>query len=111
MMRDTKKLGNMGENFAAAILFEEGYSILETKYACKAGEVDIVAAKGDTVCFIEVKTRQTDKFGSPSESVTKEKQRRIKSTARLYIQQKHLEEKYISFQVMEVYVNQIEDAF
>lgn len=111
MIKDTKALGNLGENFATAILFEEGYSILETKYTCRAGEVDIVAAKDGEICFVEVKTRQTDEFGRPAESVTKRKQRRIKAAATCYLQQKHLEEKYVTFQVMEVYINQIENAF
>lgn len=110
-MKEKKRLGDLGESFAAAILFDKGYSILETKYRCKVGEIDIVAGKDDEICFVEVKTRQSDSFGRPAESVSKEKQRRIKGAAKIYIQQKHLKEKYLTFHVMEIVVNHIENAF
>ncbi|MGF6376275.1 putative endonuclease [Clostridiales Family XIII bacterium PM5-7] len=111
MMKNRKALGDMGEHFAAAMLFDEGYSILETKYVCPMGEIDIIAAKENELHFVEVKTRQTDTFGRPAESVTREKQRRMKAAAKHYLQYKSVEHQYVSFQIFEIYINQIEHAF
>ena len=52
-------LGDAGEDFAAKLLMLKGYRILERKYRCKVGEIDIIAEKSDKLFFVEVKTRQT----------------------------------------------------
>ena len=51
------KSGVWGELFTARYLRDRGYRIITSGYSCRFGEIDIVAMKGDTLCFVEVKTR------------------------------------------------------
>ena len=62
-----------------------GYRILERNFYSRAGEIDLVAAEGGYLVFIEVKYRSTDAFGYPEEAVTLKKQRTIVGTARYYM--------------------------
>lgn len=66
-------LGTEGEALAAEWLKEQGYSPLHLNWRYSHYEVDIVAAYGDILHFIEVKTRQNNTFGEPEESVDKKK--------------------------------------
>ena len=70
-------VGKLGEKIAAEFLKKEGYKILEKNFQTRFGEIDLVAEDGDTLVFVEVKTRHTDKFGKPEESVTPVKIRKI----------------------------------
>ena len=80
------RLGDWGEGVAGRFLQGKGYQILETKYRCTWGEVDIVARDGDELVFVEVRTRRDTKYGTPEESVTRTKARRLILTAQDYIQ-------------------------
>ena len=73
-----KILGRKGEDAACRYLKKHGYKILKRNYVTPFGEADIVARKGDTYCFVEVKTRESDAFGLPTEAVNREKQRRYR---------------------------------
>jgi len=76
--------GNLGESYAKKLLQSKGYRILETKFRSKFGEIDLVTLKDNTIIFIEVKTRWSNKFGKPEESVTKSKIKKLKRTAEYY---------------------------
>lgn len=81
-------LGIDGESLAAGYLSECGYTILERNYISRFGEVDIVAKSpdGKYLCFVEVKTRRSDKnIASGLESVPLTKQRKIIKTAEYFI--------------------------
>jgi len=80
------KLGNWGEDLAHRMLREKGYAILDTNYRCRWGEIDIVAQEGDEIVFVEVRTRSSSVYGSPEESVTRAKVRRLVATALDYLQ-------------------------
>ena len=86
MPRSRAGLGNRGEDLARRFLANKGFSILETNYRCRWGEVDIVARSGDELVFVEVRTRSGDAFGSPEESVTEGKARRLAETAQTFLQ-------------------------
>lgn len=77
-------LGKAGEDFAVKLLLKEGYKILERNFRSHFGEVDIVALKDNTLIFAEVKTRYSNKFGSPLEAVTPFKIRKLSKTAQYY---------------------------
>lgn len=64
----------------------KGYRILGTNYRCRQGEIDIIAQHGDCLTFVEVRARRGDEFGSPEESVTGQKKRRLVLLAEGYIQ-------------------------
>lgn len=112
------KIGQLGEDAACQFLKKKRYEILDRNYRQNFGEIDIVTKKGDTISFIEVKTRKNDTYGLPCEFVTKPKQERIIKTAYAYILEKALDMSY-SFDVIEVYfdgekvkkINHIHNAF
>ena len=56
---NNKILGNDGEKEATEYLIKNGYKIIERNFFCKRGEIDIIAKDGDTIVFIEVKTRKS----------------------------------------------------
>ena len=77
--------GKLGEELAARALKKSGYHIIDTNYRCRYGEIDIVARKKDCLIFIEVRSKTGSSFGSPEESVTTAKKRKIMTTALDYI--------------------------
>jgi len=82
--------GKRGEDIAVAYLKNRGYRIIERNYTCLFGEIDIVAKDGDTVVFVEVKSRKSEKFGDPQGAVGREKQKKISRISLKYLEEKHL---------------------
>lgn len=104
-------LGRLGEDFAASVLEEKGYAIEARNFRCKFGEIDLIAEKDGILCFIEVKTRQSLRYGLPAEAVTQEKQRRMRKSARVYLGERERRYRGLEFHVMEIYLNHIPRAF
>ncbi len=73
-------LGRAGEERAAQHLIGSGYAVIDRNWRCSQGEIDIVAAVGDQLAMIEVKTRRTAAFGHPFEAVDQRKRRRLWQT-------------------------------
>ena len=67
-----------GEDQVAAWYSEAGYQVVDRNWRCREGELDIVAVKGGTVVFCEVKARSGSVFGAPAEAVGRTKQARIR---------------------------------
>ena len=84
---EKRRVGDAGENLACRYLENKGYRIIERNFSCRSGEIDIIAAlpSKNILCFIEVKSRNTIRYGLPSEAVTLSKQRKIKRSAAYYI--------------------------
>ena len=78
-------LGKAGEEMAANWLSEKGYSILHQNWRHSYHEIDIIAAKGKFLHFIEVKTRKASTVGHPEDSVTKKKFKSLKKAADEYL--------------------------
>ena len=111
---DNRVLGQIGENAAADVLRAKGYRILRQNYRCRYGEIDIIADKCGCLSFVEVKTRQGLAFGRPGEAVTEEKKRHLRKTAFCYMDElkvKGYVPRKFGFKVMEVIVNQVDNAF
>lgn len=68
----------------------------------RAGEIDIVAERAGVIAFVEVKTRRSDRFGTPGEAVTWRKQNRIRALARHYLMTARTTASAIRFDVVEV---------
>lgn len=85
------ELGAAGERIAVEFLKTKGFEILDTNYAWMKGEIDVIATTNNNLVFVEVKTRQTDKYGNPSMAVTRAKQRQIIKIANHFIQSKKLD--------------------
>ena len=83
-----REFGALGEKLAAGYLKQQGYKILEKNYNNKLGEIDIIAQKGKTIAFVEVKTRSSDPFLRGQYAVDKRKQFHIMRTAAYYLDQK-----------------------
>ena len=110
--------GLLGEQLAAAYLERRGMRLAERRYRCRFGEIDLVAWDGDTLCFVEVKTRTSCTVGLPREYVTVKKQEKLRSAALLYLSERGLDCP-ARFDVAEVYlknhgearIDYIENAF
>jgi len=85
------KLGTLGEDRAAAYLKLRGWKIVDRNYSCRFGELDIIAQRGNILAFVEVKLRSEDSLYSGREAVTAAKQKRIISTAELWLSQNETE--------------------
>jgi putative endonuclease len=88
------ELGRRGEELAAAYLQQLGYRIVAANFSVPVGrnrvgavingEIDLVAYEGNTLCFVEVKSRASDWFAPPETNVDRRKQRQIARAARMY---------------------------
>jgi putative endonuclease len=97
-----KRTGKKGEDLAAAYLAQTGYWIVERNYRCIFGEIDIVAWEGETLVFVEVKSRRTEAFGAPQVAVGSVKQDKISRIALNYLSEKHLRHHPARFDVVAV---------
>lgn len=88
--KTSQKTGALGEDLALNYLEKSGYRIIQRNFKCKFGEIDIIAYSNKTLTFIEVKTRSTDQFGAPEESVNRAKQERQKRIAQYYFFKKRI---------------------
>jgi putative endonuclease len=78
-------LGRLGERIACRHLLKLGYDVLARRYRARRNEIDLVAFEGETLVFVEVKTRETSAFGEPWEFVDWEKRQRLQSAADEFI--------------------------
>ncbi|MDE2901065.1 MAG: YraN family protein [Chloroflexota bacterium] len=85
------KLGNAGEAIARRHLETLGYTLREANYRCRWGEVDLVMERDGELVFVEVRTKRGGAFGTPEESVTAAKRRRLTATAYHYLQEHDLD--------------------
>jgi putative endonuclease len=97
-----KPLGARGEDHAARFLRAQGYRILDRNVQLGKYEIDIIAQEGDTVAFVEVKTRAETGSVRPEENVNHEKQRRIIAGARKYISEADDAEMFYRFDIVAV---------
>lgn len=78
-------LGNRGEDIAWRELERRGYALIARHFRTRAGEIDIIARDGDTLVFVEVRTRSSDQAGTAAESVTRRKRDQIGRMAAAYL--------------------------
>lgn len=113
------KIGVWGEVYAARYLRDNGYKILTSNYVCRFGELDLVASKDGTVCFVEVKTRNEKTNIRPMEAVDEFKGERLEMAAKSFLSVSKIKSE-TRFDVCEVYlddnnkpsgINYIKNAF
>ena len=117
-MASKKLAGRRGESAAADYLKKKKYRIVGMNYACRFGEIDLIAEDREYIVFVEVKSRKDARFAAAREYVNEAKQRRITATAELWLMQNETK-KQPRFDVIEVYgtdgeirsINHIENAF
>ena len=76
-----RQRGRYGEATAQEYLRRQGFRILRRNVHLRYAEIDVVALEGDTLCFVEVRLRSTDRFGTAEESVDARKRRRLARAA------------------------------
>ena len=78
--------GKAGEDHVAQWLEERGYKIVARNFHSRFGEIDIIAQREPYIAFVEVKTRSQGSLVSPFEAITPAKQRKLVTTAKLFLQ-------------------------
>ena len=100
-IKTTTEIGQDYEQHAESYLQSQGLSMIEKNYRCRAGEIDLIMRDRSTLVFVEVKARNTSRFGSPVQTVTKAKQKKVIAAAKHYLAQKKIGEKYaVRFDVL-----------
>ena len=97
-----KLFGDRGERAAAKFLKRQGYRIVQRNYSTPWGEIDLVALDGNTIVFVEVKTRASLIAGRPEEAVTLEKQKTLTRMALSYLKKYKLLECPARFDVVAI---------
>ena len=82
---DRRSLGAKGEAIAAATLQQAGLTIIDRNWRCAAGEIDLVARDGETLVFVEVKTRRGRAYGAPEEALTPRKAQKLLQLGAQYV--------------------------
>ena len=82
---NTKRIGDWGEAAAASFLTSHRYVIKARQFRCPMGEIDLIAERAGVLVFIEVKTRQTLRYGYPAAAVDFRKQQKIIRAATWYL--------------------------
>ena len=102
----TESAGSRGEAAAKAYLEDRGFRILEHNYRAAGGEIDLIAANGDLLAFVEVKTRNPNSIYEPCEAVGPKKQKRIIQTALAFLAAYPVfSQKQLRFDVAEVFTS------
>ena len=101
----SRLLGRWGEDQAAAFLRDKGFTITAANWSCRFGELDLVAEDGTYLCFVEVKLRKSDTYGTAAACVDQRKQRKLRTTAELYLAE-HPTGLQPRFDVVEIYAPQ-----
>ncbi|GIV97792.1 MAG: UPF0102 protein [Herpetosiphonaceae bacterium] len=86
MVDHRQKLGALGETLAANYLQSKGLILVERRWRCRYGEIDLVMLDGAALVIVEVRTRRGTDRGSPEESLTPQKRRRLMLVASIYLQ-------------------------
>nr|WP_026293561.1 YraN family protein [Saccharibacillus kuerlensis] len=115
-----KDKGRAAEEAAALYLQSKGWEITERNWSCRSGELDLIAFKGETILFVEVRSRSGTGFGLPAESIDNRKMIKVRRTAEIYLQRFGLLDRHIRFDVIAVMLDRnlqirsldhIEEAF
>lgn len=115
-----KDIGSFGEALARDYLISKGYKILNMNFRNKFGEIDIICKKNNLLIFCEIKSRYSNSFGSPIESITCYKQKQIIKLSELYLISKKYYNFNVRYDIIEVLfntitsshiINHVQDAF
>jgi len=114
----TRQRGDLGEDAAARYLEQRGFRVLDRNWRFRQWELDLVCMDGDTVVFVEVKTRSVTTMGTPADALDRKKQARLVKAASQYLTKKELWDEPCRFDLAAVIdtgismdVEHIENAF
>jgi putative endonuclease len=95
-------LGRRGERAAEKYLRRNGYRIVARNFRAAGAEIDLVAMDGETLVFVEVKTRRSRDAGAPEEAVDERKQKQIRRAAELFATRYRADEVTMRFDIIAV---------
>ena len=110
------RTGRCGEGLAEKFLKKAGLKIIARNVRVGYDELDLIAQQGDTLVFVEVKTRANEDFGRPIAAVNRAKRRKLSRAAMHFLKNRKLRPPYIRFDVIEVVgekpaIRHIQNAF
>jgi putative endonuclease len=105
MPTSRQKTGRYGEALAERYLIEAGYQILAKNWRCAVGELDLITRQGETLVFVEVRTRRGTQLGSPEESITPAKQAKLTELAYTFLAENNLEDDAWRIDVIAIVLN------
>ncbi len=105
---NTNRIGCYGEDIAVSYLLAHRFRIVERNFRVRFGEIDVIAYEGDTLVFVEVKTRTSDSYGSPLQSIRRTKLAEIVKTGRYYQLNKRVSPHAIRIDVIGIMVDPID---
>jgi len=83
--------GTAAKELARRYLEAHGLTLVARNFRCRVGELDLIMRDGEQLVFVEVRSRRHSRFGTPAESVTRIKQRRLLRAAAFYLQRQRLD--------------------
>jgi putative endonuclease len=104
--RERLDLGRLGEDLALKKIKSLGYKCIVRNYRCPLGEVDLIAKDGDTLVFIEIKTRRDRSLGYAKESINARKKRQLSKVALAYMKSHDVAEAKSRFDVVAVHIRE-----
>ena len=110
--RPGRELGQYGERLALKALKRKGLKLLARNYRCPKGEIDLIMLDrstrkldhAETIVFVEVKTRSSDKYTSPQTAVNAKKRKRIRKSAHYYLSKRHSQNYNIRYDVVAIVI-------
>jgi putative endonuclease len=105
MTRERLDLGRWGEDLALKKVKKLGYRCIARNYRCPLGEVDLIARDGDTLVFIEIKTRRGRSLEYAKEAVNQRKRRQLSKVALAYMKANGFEDASARFDVVVTNLN------
>ena len=101
-----QKIGKLGEKIAKNYFRKKGYKILGQHYCLRGGEIDLIVQKQGVLIFVEVKTRTSDKFGTPEESINYFKQKSLSRAINNYLFKNDLKDLNCRVDVISIILNE-----
>lgn len=102
---NNRELGNRGEQLALEYLLAQGCLLLAKNFRCRIGEIDLIVQDGQTIVFVEVKSRSGKGWGLPQEAVDFRKQSKIQKIAQYFLLTQRMAERDLRFDVIAVEFN------
>ena len=109
MTRERLDLGKLGEDLALKKIKRLGYKCITRNYRCSLGEVDLIARDGESLVFIEIKTRKGKSLGYAKEAIDSRKRRQLSKVALAYMKSNNCSDAKSRFDVVAINLSDEED--
>ena len=102
MSDERAELGLRGEKLAERLLRSKGMAVVARRYSAPVGEIDLIMRDGETIVFVEVKTRRDDRMSDPEHAVNADKRRKLTRCARGFVNERKLHDWPFRFDIVSV---------